>query len=65
MYPLLIHAHPLTDVKAMIRFSRLTLEIYHDYDVVECLNEAVNDLSINELDDSITRELDDFEASNV
>ena len=36
-----------------------------DDDVVECLNEAVNDLSINELDDSITRELDDFEASNV
>ena len=40
-----------------------------DDDVVECLNQAVNDLSINDLDDSvngaITRELDEFEASNI
>ena len=38
-------------------------------DEVECLNEAVNDLSINELGDSvngaITRELDEFEASHI
>ena len=42
--------------------------MYVDDEVeVECLNDAVNDLSINELDDSVNvaiiRELDEFEAT--
>ena len=48
--------------------SNLHITKYLDDDVVECLNQAVNDLSINDLDDSvngaIVRELDEFEASN-
>ena len=50
--------------------SNLQITMYlDDDDVVERLNQAVNDLSINDLDDSvngaIARELDEFEASNI